>query len=133
MAAVADDELSVSELDAEISELVHVGQMVDVLMSRKTKALCDRDSHYELGYSSPTAYLCDRGGMSPWHAKQVISRANAREKAPYAYQAWSDGGISTDQARWLFAAAEAVPDAYPEAEQTLVDAMTSVAAIGGHT
>ncbi len=77
--------------------------------------------HHELGYSSPTAMLSDLGRMSPGHAKRVISHANAAVKAPAAYAAWADGRLSTDQARHLFAAAEAVPDEYPDAEGRLVE------------
>jgi hypothetical protein len=49
-----------------------------------------------------------------------VADANAMRSAPIAYQAWADGRLSTDQARHLFAAAETVPDIYPEAEGQLV-------------
>lgn len=59
--------------------------------------------------------------MSAGHARQVVSRAQAANKAPAAYRAWADGRLSTDQARHLFAAAESVPDEYPDAEEALVE------------
>ncbi|HEX6219696.1 MAG TPA: DUF222 domain-containing protein [Acidimicrobiia bacterium] len=119
MFAVDDSDLS--ELAADVAELSHVAQMVDVLRSRKTRSLSDRGGHHQLGYSSPTAFLVDQTGMSPGRAKRIISYGNAKEKAPYPHQAWVEGRLSTDQAQHLFRAAEALPDVYPDAEQRLVD------------
>lgn len=132
MKAVDDDRLAVSELAADIVELSYVSQMVEVLRARKTKNLADRGGHHDLGYSSPTAFLVDQTGMSPAHARRVIGYGNAQDKAPYAYSAWADGRLSTDQVKHLFAAAEAVPDAYPKAEETLVDAVEGLDAADTH-
>jgi len=127
--AVDDNDLSIGELAADLVELSHVGQMVEALRSRKTRSLSDRGGHHELGYSSPTAYLVDQTGMSPGTAKRLISYGNARDKAPHAYRAWVDGRLSTDQARHLFGAAETLPDAYPEAEEQLVDIVEGLDAV----
>ncbi|HEY5890726.1 MAG TPA: DUF222 domain-containing protein, partial [Acidimicrobiia bacterium] len=129
VAAVDDHGLSVEDLAADITELVHVGQMVEVLIARKTRSLSDRDGHRDLGYSSVTNLLVDVARMSPWRARQVVSHANAQDKAPYAYQAWVDGRLSSDQVRWLFAAAEAIPDEYPHAEERLVDIVEGLDAV----
>lgn len=118
---VDDIDLSVGELTEDIAELSHIGQMVEVLRARKVRSLNDRASLEELGYSSATNLLCDIGRMTPWNARQVVSFANASDRAPVAHQAWVDGRLSTDQARSLFAAADAVPNEYPEAEKHLVD------------
>lgn len=126
------NDLSVAELDAEIIEVIRGRQDLEVLVAEWTKSLSDREGHHDLGYSSPTNYLVDRGRMTPGRARQVISRANAKEKAPHAYAAWSDGRISTDQTRSLFAAAEAVPDLYPEAEPHLVDIVEDLDAVDTH-
>jgi hypothetical protein len=121
MAAQDDHCLTSEELAAEINELSHSGQMIEVLMARKTKTLTDRGGHEDLGYPSPTAFLKHRGRMSGGHAQQVVARANAAEKSPVAFRAWADGRLSTDQTRHLFAAAESVPDSYLQAEEHLVD------------
>lgn len=121
MFAVDDIGLSTGELASDLVELSHVAQMVEVLLAGRIRSLVDRGGHCELGYSSPTAFLVEQTKMSPGHAKRVVSYGNVVEKAPYAYAAWSDGRLSTDQAAHLFRAAESVPDEYPDAEQRLVD------------
>ena len=126
MSAMADDELSPDQLAADIGELVLVGQMVDVLVARKTKSLSDRGGHHTLGFPSPTAMLVSVGRMSAGQARRVVSRAQAADKAPSAHAAWADGRISTGQADILFRAAEAVPDVYPDAEERLVDIITGL-------
>lgn len=121
MFATFDGDLTVEELAADLDELAHVGQMVEVLTARKVENLASRDGHHELGYSSPTVFLTDRGRMSPGRARQIIAMGNAVEKAPHAHAAWTDGRLSTDQARHLFRAAESVPDVYQDAEERLVE------------
>jgi hypothetical protein len=120
IAAVADESLTVEELATDIAELSYVGQMVDVLVARKTKQIADRAGHAEMGYPSPTAFLVDHARMSAGHAKQVVGRANASETAPVAFGAWADGRLSTDQTRYVFQLAEAVPDVFSAAEERLV-------------
>ncbi|MGH8943579.1 MAG: DUF222 domain-containing protein [Acidimicrobiia bacterium] len=120
MAAVADENLTVEELASDIVELTHAGQILDVLVARKTREIADRRGHVEMGYPSPTAFLMDQARMSAGHAKQVVSRANATGTAPVAFAAWADGRLSTDQTRHLFQLAEAVPDAFQAAEEALV-------------
>jgi hypothetical protein len=129
MFAVEDNELSAEELASDLVELSHVAQMVDVLQARKTKSLADRAGHHQLGYSSPTAFLVHQTGVSPCHAKRVVSDGNAAGKAPHVYAAWADGRLSTDQARHLFRAAEAVPDEYPNAEERLVEIVAGLDAV----
>lgn len=114
------------ELASDLVELSHVAQMVDVLRARTVKRLADLGGHRELGYSSPTALLVDQANVSPAHARRVIGYANAGERAPYAFAAWSDGRLSTDQAVHLFRAAEAVPDEYPVSEERLVEIVESL-------
>ncbi len=129
MFAVEDRGLSDDELAADVAELSYLGQMVEVLRARKVKSLADRGGQHMLGYSSPTAFLVDQTGVSPAHAKRVIGYGNAAEKAPHAHAAWVDGRLSTDQARYLFSAAEAVPDEYPAAEARLVDIVEGLDAV----
>lgn len=112
--------LGVEDKDVLVGEAVRAIQALEVMVAEWTKDITDSGGHHTLGYSSPTNYLVDRGRMTPGRARRVIARGNAREKAPHAYAAWSDGRISTDQAHSLFAAAEAIPDQYPHAEETLV-------------
>lgn len=120
MFAVDEGRLSTEELASDVVELSHVAQMVEVLRAQRTRSLVHRGGHHQLGYSSPTSFLVDQTGVSPGHAKRIVSYGNAGDKAPHAHSAWADGRLSTDQALHLFRAAEAVPDVYPEAEENLV-------------
>ncbi len=113
--------LSDGELAEEIVESTHGQQMLEVFVARCVKELANRNGHVELGYPSPTAFLSHQARLSGAHAKRVVSRAHAAERAPVAFAAWSDGRLSTDQARWVFSLAEHVPDEFPEAEERLVD------------
>ena len=127
--AVDDGELSTGELASDLVELAHVGQMVEVLRARKIRSLSDRGGHHVLGYSSPTAFLVDQTGVSPGHAKRIISYGNAVDRAPHAHAAWADGRLSTDQVQHMFRVAEAVPDAYPDAEERLVEIVEPLDAV----
>ena len=80
----AADVLEADDLAADITELVHVGQMIEVLVARKTKSLSDRDGHHGWGIPLlPT--LVDVARMSPWRARQVVSYANSATRAPVVY------------------------------------------------
>jgi hypothetical protein len=115
------DDLSVEELAVEIAEALHGQQLLETAIAGWVKNLADRGGYQDLGFPSPTAFLKHKGRMSGGHAQQVVSRANASERAPAAFRAWADGRLSTDQSRYLFALGESVPDAYPEAEERLVE------------
>ena len=127
--AVDDGNLTTEELAADVAELAYVIQKAEVLQARKTKSLAGRGGHHRLGYSSPTAFLVDQTRVSPAHARRILSYGNAADKASFAYAAWADGRLSTDQARFLFSAAEAVPDAYSDAEEALVEIVEGLDAV----
>ena len=127
--SVEDSGLSVEELASDLVELAHVVQQVEVLQARKVKSLADRGGDHDLGYSTPSAFLVDQTGVTPAHARRIVSYGNAVERAPHAFQAWVDGRLSTDQVRHLYAAAEAVPDQYPEAEEALVSIVERLDAV----
>jgi hypothetical protein len=129
MAAVANEDLTVAELHAEIEEILNAQRILDVLLATRVQGLAEQGGYRELGYTSPTSYLAHVGRMSPGRAKKVVSRANSSERAPSAYAAWADGRISTDQANHMFRAAEGVPDAYPEAEEGLVEIVERLDAV----
>jgi hypothetical protein len=129
MAGVDDTSLSSGELAADIVELARVIQTAEMLQSRRMKILAARGGHHDLGYSSPTAFLVDQTRVTPVHARRIIAYGHASERAPHAYQAWADGRLSTDQVRHLYAAAEAVPDEYPDAEERLVEIVESLDAV----
>jgi len=121
MALVADDDLTIAELDGDLVELSHIHQQTEVLLARKARNLADRDGHHMTGHPSLTAYLIDRLRMTAGRARRFVTRVLAAETAPASFAAWSDGRISTDQADVLFQAANGVPDQFPEAEERLVD------------
>jgi hypothetical protein len=113
--------LSADELNADIVELCRGMDQMKVLVAEKMAVLDDTGGLAELGYSSITAYLMHVGRMTAGRARRFATRVKARFAAPLAYAAWSDGRISTDQVAQLFQVAEAVPDAYPHAEEALVE------------
>lgn len=121
MASVPSEALTNSELLAEIDELTHCRDIFESLLAKRTADLSRCGAHDQGGYPSPTAYLRDRGRMSGGHARQIVAMANAMKKAPAVTRAWSDGRISTDQARSLFSLTEVVPDEFAEAEEALVE------------
>lgn len=121
MASAGNEELTDSELRAEIDELTRCRDIFESLLAERTRGMSRRGAHDQLGYPSPTAYLKDRGRMSAGHAQQIVSMGNSMEKAPAVTRAWEDGRISTDQAMILFSAAEAVPEAFVGAEERLVE------------
>ena len=123
------NDLSPTELAAEITEALHGSQLLETAVAGWVKNLTERRGHHDLGYSSPTALLTDQARMSPSHARQVVSTGLAKDKAPVAYRAWADGRLSTDQARHLFRAAEGVPDSYPAAEERLVEIVEALDAV----
>ncbi len=126
---VDDEQLSVEGLATDVSELVHVGQMVEVLIARKVEAIGSRDGFDGLGYSSATAFLCDVGRMTPWTARRVVSRSRMREVAPHTHAAWSDGRLTTGQARCLLRLSEQVPDVFQDAERRLVEIVEGLDAV----
>jgi len=129
MAAVANEDMTVADLHADIEEILNGRRMLDVLLATRVRGLAKQGGHAELGFTSPSSYLAHIGRMSPGSAKKVVSRWNAAEKAPHAYAAWADGRISTDQANHLFRASEGVPDAYPDAEERLVEIVQGLDAV----
>ena len=129
MAAVANEDLSVTDIHAEIEEILNGRRMLDVLLATRVRGLTDQNGHRELGYTSPSSYLAHLGRISPGRAKRVVSRSSAAETAPHAYAAWADGRLSTDQANHMFRAAEGVPDAYPGAEERLVEIIEGLDAV----
>jgi hypothetical protein len=123
------DDLSVEELAAEISEASLGQQLLETAVAGWVKSLAARGGHHELGYSTPTAFLVDQTKVTPAHARRIVAYGNAAERAPHAYQAWADGRLSTDQVKHLYAAAEAVPYEYPDAEERLVEIVESLDAV----
>lgn len=121
LALVDDRELTLEELDADVSELVEAQRLIECRLAEKVRVQADRGDHAGLGYPSATAYLMHRGGISAGRARRIVADSNALEKAPTAYEAWVDGRLSTDQARRVFSVAEAVPDEFRDAEPALVE------------
>ncbi|MBW3666231.1 MAG: HNH endonuclease [Actinobacteria bacterium] len=121
LASVPDEELSDEELDANLGEVAHARDRLDVLQTRWMRLQSERRGHDRLGYSSPTAYLKDRGRMSAGHARRIVSMANVMVKASVVTRAWSDGRISTDQAGLLLSLVEVVPEEFAAAEEALVE------------
>ena len=119
--AVDNRALSTDELDVDISELCRGIDQMKVLVAEKVAVLESTGGLTGLGFPSITSYLMEVGRMSGGRAKRFATRVKARDSAPAAYRAWSEGRISSDQASQLFQAAETVPDVYREAEEKLVE------------
>ena len=121
LASVDNRNLSLGELDSDITELLDAQDRIEVQLADKTRELTARNGHQSLEYPSPTAYLIHRGNLSAGRARRIVADGHAIEKAPSTHRAWTDRRLSTDQARRAFAVAEAVPDQFEEAEKDLVD------------
>ena len=121
LASVDNRTLSVNELDTDIQELLDAQRRIEVQLAEKTKAVAARNGHQILEYPSPTAYLMYKGNLSAGRARRIVADGHATDRAPDTFRAWADGRLSTDQARRLFALAEAVPDQFTEAEPQLVN------------
>ena len=122
-------DLTPADLAAEISEGLHALQLLEVAITGWVRSLSDDLGHRELGYPSPTAFLSHIGRMTPSRARSIVSMASAAEKAPRTFAAWSDGRLSTDQARPLFRAAAAVPEHFPNGEAQLVEIVEGLDAV----
>ena len=119
--ATPNRDLTDSQLHADIDELLNGKQELEILLAGKVAEMERRRSHVNAGHPSPTAFLAHHGRMSAGNARRVVADGRAKAKAPIAYTAWTDGRVSTDQARQLFRLAESVPDEFPQAECLLVE------------
>lgn len=121
MASIDNRNLTLGELDQDITELLEAQNEIEVRLAEKTKAVTERAGHQELGYPSPTAFLMHRGALSAGRARRIVADSNSIEDAPRTYRAWANGRLSTDQARRVFAAAETLPEEFTKAEGELVE------------
>ena len=122
---VSEDDytLSIDQLADDIVELEIVSEMVETIRLRKLNAFHRRGGLARTGHASLTSYLIDRCRMAAGRARRLVSLANAARTASMTFVAWQDGRISTGQAQRLLDVSQAVPDAYPEAEAMLIDAV----------
>ena len=132
IATVANEDLTVEQLDSDVVELLGAQRRIDVELARKTGELERRDAHRQMGFPSPTNYLMSRGGISAGRARRVVADAHAMTTAPHTQRAWTDGRLSTDQARRVFAATEMVPDEFAEAEPHLVEIIEGLSVSDTH-
>lgn len=114
------EDMTVSELDAGIEELVNGSQMIDVLIAKRVVVLTSWHDHVVLGQPSPTAYLMTKR-LSAGRAKRHVARANSTDTARATFDAWSDGRISTDQADQLFTMSTTLGRHFEEAETKLIE------------
>jgi Domain of unknown function (DUF222) len=80
-----------------------------------------RRGHDVLGYPSTVAYLKDRLRMAGGRAHRYVRNARAALRWKSTFSAWKHRQLSSDQAELLFAAAERMPDKYPDAEPVLLE------------
>ncbi len=132
LASVDNQELSIGQLDSDITELLDAQTRIEVHLAEKTRELSARGGHQTFEYPSPTAYLMHKGTLSAGRARRIVADAHATEKAPHTHRAWVDGRLSTDQARRMFALPEAVPDQFGEAEEQLVEIVEGLSVSDTH-
>ena len=132
MATVANDELTVEQLDSDVVELLEAQRRIDVELARKTGELERRDAYRKMGFPSATNYLMSRGVISAGRARRVVADVHAMTMAPHTRRAWADGRLSTDQARRLYRLAEAAPSRFSEAEDSLVEIVAGLSVSDTH-
>lgn len=126
LSAASNVDLALEDLDSDIIELLHAQRRIEIELARKTREIERRSGHQQMGYSSPTSYLMHRGNLSASRAKRIVADANAIQKAPATYRAWVEEELSTDQARRINSLAEALPDHFREAEESLVEIVSGL-------
>jgi hypothetical protein len=123
-----DYTLTIDQLGDDIVELEIVSEIVEMIRLRKLNAFDRRGGLARTGHASLTSFLIDRCRMAAGRAKRLVSLANAARTASKTFDAWQDGRISTGQAQRLLDISQAVRDAYPHAEETVIDAIQGLSA-----
>jgi hypothetical protein len=118
-----DDPVSVSvdERDEHLMLLEAARHHLEVEWIQ-TLAVSDAEGDHEVfGYPSTVAYLKDRMRMAGGRAHRYVRNARAALRFSATFSAWKHRQLTTDQAGLMLAAAERMPDKYPDAEPVLLE------------
>lgn len=118
-----DDPASASadERDEHLMLLEAARHHLDVEWTETLAAAESARDHDVMGYPSTVAYLKDRLRMAGGRANRYVKNARSALKHVSTFSAWKFRQISGDEAELMFRAAEKTPDAYPEAENVLLE------------
>lgn len=118
-----DDPASASadERDEHLMLLEAARHHLDVEWTETLAAAESARDHDVMGYPSTVAYLKDRLRMAGGRANRYVKNARSAFKHVSTFSAWKFRQISGDEAELMFRAAEKTPDAYPEAENVLLE------------
>jgi hypothetical protein len=112
---------SVDERDEHLMLLEAARHHLEVEWTQ-TLAMADAEGDHDIfGYPSTVAYLKDRLRMAGGRAHRYVKTARAALRLEATFAAWKHRQLSSDQVELWFAAAERMPDKYPQAESVLLE------------
>jgi hypothetical protein len=112
---------SVDERDEHLMLLEAARHHLEVEWTETLAAADAEGDHDVFGYPSTVAYLRDRLRMAGGRAHRYVRNARMALRFRATFSAWKHRQLSSDQAELLFAAAERMPDKYPQAETVLLE------------
>lgn len=112
---------SVEELDDHILLLEAARHRLDVEWTESLGVFEERRGHDLFGHPSVIAYLRDRARIAGGRANRYVSMARAARRFAATFASWRHRHLTTDQAELLFRVSRRLPDAYPAAEEVLVE------------
>ncbi len=115
------DSASVDERDEHLMLLEAARHTLEAEWTKTLSAADAAHDHDTFGYLSTVAYLEDRLNIIAGRAHRYVKNARGARRFRATFSAWWHRLISSDQAELLFRAAEKAPDAYSEAESTLLE------------
>ncbi|MGH8913347.1 MAG: DUF222 domain-containing protein, partial [Acidimicrobiia bacterium] len=120
------DLLHLDQLGDDLVELERVSGIVEAERLRRVANFERRGGPERYGYPSVTAFLKHRCRMATGRAHRMVARSRVVTTARGTWRAWAGGRLSTDQAQILLDQAVALPEAFTESEQTLIEAVTDL-------
>ena len=115
-------EASNAQIEGDLVELHAIGEALEAERLRRL-AEFDRRRSFELdGHLSAAAWLASRLRVGWGEARRAVAQARQVGRMPATIAAFEAGNVSLTAVRMLAEARAAEPDAFDEAEHTLVDA-----------
>ncbi|MGQ0848379.1 MAG: DUF222 domain-containing protein, partial [Actinomycetota bacterium] len=112
---------SADDLDEQLMLLEAARHSLDVEWTETLAEADARSLHDLFGHPSTVAYLKARLRICGGRAQRYVSLARLARRFAATFSAWKHRQIGSDQAELMFAAAEKLPDRYPEAESVLIE------------
>jgi hypothetical protein len=118
-----DDPISATadERDEQLMLLEAARHELDVQWTECLGVADAEGDHHLFGFPSTVAYLKARLSMAGGRARRYVTAARMALRFKSTLSAWKHRLINTDQAELLFAAAERMPDRYPDPKPILIE------------